>query len=505
MKAFIQRAAVLAILLPLLTAGTTAQGWTQLTSGTSKTLRCVFSVSTAMTIICGDDGLVLGTTNGGMVWSSANASTTENLNKIFVSGLTLPTITVAGDNGVLRASTNVGVTWNTLTSGTGEDINDLFCHDPTVGTTFTAVGDNGVILFSNNGGATWGLKLAPTNDRLNGVFFTDLLNGVIVGNSGVVLRTTNGGAAWSSITSGTSADLNHVFFTTASDGWAAGAGGLLMNTTDGGQSWASVTSPTSFDLRRLSFSDANNGTAVGSRGTIIRTSDAGSTWHTQNSGVLTELHSVFFVDANNGMVVGNSGLILQTTNGGWPVELLSFSATRMADHAVQLRWSTATETANFGFEVQREAAGGVWTTIGFVAGAGNSTARKDYLYTDEQAPSERSLAYRLRQVDLDGGEDYSPVIHVEHAGIAPALPELAAWPQPLRGSGQLRLQLPQDGHAVVQIYNLSGAHVVTLAEGTLTAGTHILRWNGRAVPAGMYMAVLRFDGITLRQRLIVEH
>ena len=43
----------------LLAAGADAQGWTQLTSGTSKTLRGVFSVSSAMTIICGDDGLVL--------------------------------------------------------------------------------------------------------------------------------------------------------------------------------------------------------------------------------------------------------------------------------------------------------------------------------------------------------------------------------------------------------------------------------------------------------------
>ncbi len=499
MRVSILRACALLAFAMLLPAHAGAQ-WTQLTSGTNKTLRGVFSASASMTIACGDDGLVLGTTNGGTTWSTANASTTENLNKVFVSGLVLPVITVVGDNGIIRSSSNVGVTWNTHTSGTTEDLNDIFVHDPTNGTTITIVGDNGVILFSYNAGANYGLKFAPTNDRLNGVFFRDLLNGIIVGNSGKILRTTNGGAAWTSITSGVSADLNHVFFTSLNDGWAVGAGGLIMNTTDGGLTWSSVTSPTTFDLHRLSFSDGSNGTAVGERGTIIRTTDGGVTWATQHSGVLTELHSVFFVDANNGMAVGNGGLVLRTTNGGVPVELQSFSAARGADGAVLLRWVTATETGNFGFEVQRRG-NGTWQTLGFVAGAGNSTAERRYSWKDSDAQTGMALSYRLRQVDTDGSVEYSPVVEVASSATVSRL-TLDAFPQPMRpGGGMLRVGIGTTGYACVRIHDLQGRVVATLFDGAADAGTHVLRWDASALPAGIYVAVAQSGGARMQQTI----
>jgi photosystem II stability/assembly factor-like uncharacterized protein len=392
------------------------------------------------------------------------------------------------------------VTWNTHTSGTTEDLNDIFVHDPTNGTTITIVGDNGVILFSNNAGANYGLKFAPTNDRLNGVFFRDLLNGIIVGNSGKILRTTNGGAAWTSITSGVSADLNHVFFTSMNDGWAAGAGGLVLSTTDGGLTWSSVTTPTTVDLHRLSFSDASNGTAVGNGGTIIRTTDGGANWTVQHSGVTTELHSVFFVDANNGMTVGDGGLVLRTTNGGIPVELQSFSAARASDGSVLLNWVTATEQGNFGFEVQRRGTG-AWETLGFVAGAGNSTAERRYSWADSEAPGGTPLTYRLRQVDTDGTVEYSPVVEVA-ASTAAARMTLDAFPQPMRNSGgMLRVGVGTPGHVRVRIHDMQGRVVATLLDGTADAGTHILRWDGSALPAGVYLAVLQSGDARVQKTL----
>ncbi|MCB2205295.1 T9SS type A sorting domain-containing protein [bacterium] len=490
------------IIFSLAFSGSAMAQWTQLVSGTSKPLHGVFSVSASMTVACGDDGLVLGTTNGGMSFSSATASTTENLNKIFVSGVALPTITVVGDNGVIRSSTNLGATWNSHTAGTTENLNDLFVHDPTNGTTLTIVGDNGVILFSNNSGANYGLKLAPTNDPLNGVFFRDLLNGIIVGNSGVILRTTNGGAAWSTITSGVNTNLNHVFFTTMNDGWIVGDGGLIMNTTDGGLNWSSVTSPVNTDLARLSFSDMNNGTAVGAGGVIIRTTDGGVTWAQQNSGVTTDLHSVFFIDANNGMAVGEGGLILRTTNGGTPVELQSFSASRIARGSAHLQWTTATETDNYGFEVQRNI-GASWEVRGFVNGAGSSTQRQDYSFVDTDLPSTR-IAYRLKQVDMDGSASYSPVIELSSVSSSALQFSLDAWPQPTTNIGTLQLRLGESGHARVRIYDTNGRIVNELHDGYLSAGTHVLRWDATRLPAGAYLAVLESNGHRTQKTLILQ-
>ena len=501
MRHLITRAFFTVLLLTSAASFACAQGWTQLSPGTGKSLRGIFSASSSMTIAVGDDGLVIGTTDGGVTWSSGTVGTTEDLHKVFVMNTFAPVIAVVGDNGTMRYSTNVGISWNTWSGGTNEHLYDIFAHDPTAGTTMTIVGENGVILFSNNGGNTWVFRLSPSPKRLNGVFFTDLLNGHIVGDGGVVLRTTNGGAAWTQITSGTSTDLNHVFFTDVNTGFAAGDGGLLMNTTDGGLTWSTVTTPTTRNLNRLFFGSANDGWAVGERGTIIHTSDGGSTWSTQASGVTEHLSSVFFTDPTTGMVAGDNGTVLKTTNGGVPVELTAFSALPAADGGVALQWRTASEEGNFGFEVQRRGDGD-WEILGFVAGAGDSRKERSYRYADVSPPAGMPLQYRLRQIDLDGSWEFSPVLSLD--GLAP-LPRIAlsAAPNPARQSSTIHVRLPDAASLSLAIYSVDGRRVGVLHEGRLAAGTHAFRWNAAALPAGTYLATLDGSGIHERFTIIL--
>lgn len=47
-----------------------------------------------------------------------------------------------------------------------------------------------------------------------------------------------------------------------------------------------------------------------------------------------------------------------------------------------MRWATATEQHNAGFDVQRSATGDSFTTLAFVAGAGNSQTTSTYQYFD---------------------------------------------------------------------------------------------------------------------------
>lgn len=499
MRHLITRAFFAVLLITSAVTVVGAQGWTQLSPGTGKSLRGIFSTSASMTIAVGDDGLVIGTTDGGVTWSNGTVGTTEDLCKVFVMNTFAPVIAVIGDNGTMRNSTNVGISWNTWNGNTNENLHDIFVHDPTVGTTMTVVGESGVILFSNNGGNTWVFRLSPSPKRLNGVFFTDLLNGIIVGDGGVVLRTTNGGAAWTQITSGTSTDLNHVFFTDANNGFAGGDGGLLMNTTDGGLTWSTVTTPTTRNLNRLFFGSANDGWAVGEHGTIIHTTDGGSTWSTQASGVTEHLNSVFFTDPMTGMVVGDNGTVLKTTNGGVPVELTAFSVLPAVDGAVALQWRTAREDGNFGFEVQRRS-GGDWEVLGFVSGAGDSRTERSYRYVDATAPAGVPLQYRLRQIDLDGRWEFSPVLSLD--GLAP-LPRIAlsAAPNPARHFSTIHVRLPDAATLQLVIYGVDGRRVALLHEGHLAAGTHAFHWNAAGLPAGTYLAAL--EGFSFRERFTI--
>jgi hypothetical protein len=90
-----------------------------------------------------------------------------------------------------------------------------------------------------------------------------------------------------------------------------------------------------------------------------------------------------------------------------PVSLVSFTALKN-NHVNQLKWSTASETNNKGFEIQRSPDAGNWHTIGFMASeTTNSTNLVTYHYTDE-APLAGINYYRLKQLDIDGGFSFSP-------------------------------------------------------------------------------------------------
>ena len=92
-----------------------------------------------------------------------------------------------------------------------------------------------------------------------------------------------------------------------------------------------------------------------------------------------------------------------------PVTFVSFSANR-SEGSVELVWNTANENNNSHFDIERSANGSDWETIGTIA-AGTGSLENNYSYTDEAAPAAQTQ-YRIRQVDLDGNDQYSTVVLV---------------------------------------------------------------------------------------------
>ena len=97
-----------------------------------------------------------------------------------------------------------------------------------------------------------------------------------------------------------------------------------------------------------------------------------------------------------------------------PVTLLSFDARSLSGKAVQLDWTTATESDGDHFDVQHSPDGQSWTTIGQVAATGNSEATKHYSFVDD-APYTNATYYRLKQVDRDASASFSKTltIHID--------------------------------------------------------------------------------------------
>jgi|GEM_PF-1131701 len=189
-----------------------------------------------------------------------------------------------------------------------------------------------------------------------------------------------------------------------------------------------------------------------------------------------------------------------------PVELLTLSAT-LHNGIVQLTWTTATESRNYGFELQRSTASQDWTPIGFVEGHGSSAAPHSYRFTDrlEDLPRSTSvLRYRLRQIDFDGQFEFSPEVEVHLDQPLPRL-VLKGYPSPCDETYTLFLTMSEAASPDIRLHDVTGRVVMPIAQNALLpAGSHIIRIHTADVPSGLYLLVVdhaegrRTEKVTIR-------
>ena len=98
------------------------------------------------------------------------------------------------------------------------------------------------------------------------------------------------------------------------------------------------------------------------------------------------------------------------------VKLVDF-AVAAENNRVKINWSTATETDNDHFTVERSSDGSDWSAVATVKGAGNSTSLITYQAYDE-SPVNGTSYYRLKQTDFDGKATYSATDVVKLSGLA---------------------------------------------------------------------------------------
>ncbi len=174
-----------------------------------------------------------------------------------------------------------------------------------------------------------------------------------------------------------------------------------------------------------------------------------------------------------------------------PVELTSFTAMQKGN-VITLNWTTATETNNRGFEIERQInSNGEWTVIGFKQGSGTAVNPSYYSFIDEISNlNATSVSYRLKQIDYDGKFEYSNVVMVEN--ILPAEFTLFQnYPNPFNPSTVIKYQLPADNFVTLKVYNSLGEEVRTLVNGMVNAGTHEIKFDAKDLSSGVYLYVLR--------------
>lgn len=212
--------------------------------------------------------------------------------------------------------------------------------------------------------------------------------------------------------------------------------------------------------------------------------------------------TTFLTQTGDGDGWENEGRIRYSYDDILPVELTAFTVTNV-DGAARLNWTTATETNNAGFEVERQLeAGGAFSQIGFVEGHGTTSEPQRYRFTDGQVPFEADqVVYRLRQVDFDGTHAYSPLVELDRS-----TPEQVAlhanYPNPFHTRTTIRYELPQAGPAQLAVYNVLGQRVAQLLEGNQPAGRGEIVLQ-RTLPSGVYFIRLDANGRSATRQITV--
>lgn len=92
-----------------------------------------------------------------------------------------------------------------------------------------------------------------------------------------------------------------------------------------------------------------------------------------------------------------------------PVELVSIVVNGYYGYN-EIKWLTANETNNKGFKIQRSENAIDWVLLGWIEGNGTSNDLTTWVFNDFYFKGENY--YRIIQIDYDGSEVYSNIVHI---------------------------------------------------------------------------------------------
>jgi hypothetical protein len=185
-----------------------------------------------------------------------------------------------------------------------------------------------------------------------------------------------------------------------------------------------------------------------------------------------------------------------------PVELNSFAAFSDSRN-VNLVWSTATETNNRGFDIERSENGNDFLSIGFVNGAGTTSEKQNYFFKDEKPfASSHKLFYRLKQTDYDGTYEYSKILSVNFD--TPQKYELSQnYPNPFNPLTVISYSIIKPCHVKLVVNDIMGRQVALLVDEVKEPGNFAINFDANQLASGIYFYSLITPEFTSTKKMIV--
>lgn len=216
-------------------------------------------------------------------------------------------------------------------------------------------------------------------------------------------------------------------------------------------------------------------------------------------------------EGNGGFIIGgtinNFTIVAQQVSrngmlGVVPVELISFT-TEEVYPGILLKWQTASEKNNKGFEIIRTSASeeDKWEVITFIQGKGTTIEQTNYSFLDTEL-NYGTYRYRLKQIDLNGSYEYSDIIEVTF-GLPQKYELMQNYPNPFNPVTTIKFSLPVEDNVKLTIFNILGEELQVIINGKLNCGVHQYKFDASTLPSGIYLYQLNTDNFTDTKKLIL--
>ncbi|MBS1493403.1 MAG: T9SS type A sorting domain-containing protein [Bacteroidetes bacterium] len=475
--------------------------WQMHQSGVTGRLNSIFIQDSLNVFICGQNGMVLHTTNSGVNWILQNTQIYDELYSINFFGVVGWAV---GYGGKIIFTSDSGKHWQIKSNGTGDYLASINFINNTTG---WAAGGGGNIYKTTNSGVNWLPLNSGTHEDLSfkSGCFLDSLNGWIAGynsisDSSFILRTKDGGITWIKSVLTRYDEIRPVFFINKSLGWFSTDYGKIYKSSDGGVNWDTICSSGSLSPFQLQFINSNTGFMCDANSEILKTTNGGSNWEHYNvppGGIVRQINSISFVNETTGWLTKYFGGVYKTTNGGvnW---FTQDGAT------IDPLWTIYFLNENYGWACGDNGAL-VRTTNGGANWKKYDTGTHEQLYSLHFIDINTGWICGTGGIILrstSGGTSFIRSI----GNIIPDNISLSQnYPNPFNPTTKINYEIKSSGFVSLKVYDLLGKEVATLVNEKQNAGSYAMDFNSTEfnLPSGIYYYTLSTDGFVDTKKMVL--
>lgn len=182
-----------------------------------------------------------------------------------------------------------------------------------------------------------------------------------------------------------------------------------------------------------------------------------------------------------------------------PIELLS-NEVNCDNNNVVVTWSTASETNNSFFTIEKSIDGINFVTVGYLAGAGNSTSILNYSFTDNNSFSGISY-YRLKQTDYDGTTQTFGMLTSENCNETNVSTTLNAFNDQ---TGNIAIVIDTDASSTytATLFDAIGKKIAVTGIKT-SKGTNTYKFDITSINTGIYFISLENEKEKITKKILI--